>query len=238
MAPKKKNSDVNEAFSDDILEEMLNKVDSMFDVSEYDQKIITGGTGLDILDALCAVDKENKGMVLRTLNTAYGNSGGGKTTLLMQISAHIVKNSEAGKLFVIDCEKTMNLKRLQALGVNTEPTKFKYLAKKTTIENFFSLIQLLSDIREKQKNLHGEKYIMENPYIIVVDSFSAMPSNREVTADADYNQAMGTSARAYSALFKLYIEKLFIYNITVFGIMQKRDKISIMGQKSQKIYNI
>ena len=202
--PKKGNKKGNSAKTEG--DGMLSEIDKMFEVSAFDNVNIIGKTGFDVIDAITSPEKNNLGIVLRTLITSYGNSGSGKSTLLTQIGGNLVNDSEEGFFIYYDGEKTMSLQRLRTLGVDVDnPDKFKMVKKNTTVENFFRLLQVLAKKRRLDLEKYGEEYIMKNPYVVIVDSFSALASEREIEADTEYNQAMGTSARAYSALWKKYV---------------------------------
>lgn len=197
--------------------------DKLFEFSEYDNTQIKASTGFEVLDAIIAGSEDSKGLQLRTFNTFYGNSGSGKSTLLLQIAYNIVKNNN-GKIIFIDAEQTMYPERITKLGIDM--SKVALIKQDLSVENFYQLLKRTARIRNKEKEMFGEAYIMENPTIIIVDSFTALASAKESEVE-DYNSAMGVTARAHSAYLKTHIGLLFKYNITVFGILQPRDNIQI-----------
>jgi replicative DNA helicase len=174
----------------DIGGSLIDNLKKEFEVTPYDMITICAKTGFDTLDYLVAISKTSLGLSLRTFNTSYGSSGSGKTTICIQMAANIINNSEKGMLFFFDGEKSASMERLEKLGVDTSPDKFLLIKKNTTIEGFFKLLKLLSIEREKDKITFGEKYLMENPYIVIADSFNAFASEKEIEADAQYNSAM------------------------------------------------
>jgi len=203
-----------------------------FGITEFDSVTLTASTGFDLIDALLSPSKTNRGLILRTLNTNYGNSGSGKTTFQLQIAANIQKQFLGAKLFLFDAEKSSIRERLLKLGI--DPKRFIHIKKDTSIEGFFKMLKIIAKEREAQIANYGEEYVMSNPYIVVADSFSAMPSEKDVEADTEINSSMGTAARLWSQLLKVYMNILFKYNITILGVNQVRAKIDIMGQPKPK----
>lgn len=207
-----------------------------FGISDWDSKTLIKPTKFDIINHLLAASKDEVGLVLRTFNTLVGGSGIGKSTLFTQMAAHIVDQSENGQLIYFDAEKTMTTQRLETLGAKSSFTTM--IKKNTTIEKFFSLLKILATSRHEQLKEFGEDYIMNNPYIVVVDSIAAMGSEREIEADTDINKAMGVGAKMWSTLLTTYIDIIYRYNITVLAINQIRDKIALTpaGMKKDLVY--
>lgn len=218
--------------SDDPLANMISK---QFGQSEWDNKTITELTGFDLIDAVLSSNVDvPDGLVLRTLNGFVGMSGIGKSTLVTQISTRIVNNGgDASRLIYFDAEKASEIDRIKSFGIN--PAKLIPPIKRgTTVEAFYGLLRVLKEARAKQREEHGEEFIMTNPYVVICDSIASMPSEREIAADEDINKAMGTVARLHSGLMKLYLDALFEFNITILFINQLRDKLSIGGMPAPK----
>lgn len=196
-----------------------------FGMSEWDTKALIKSTGFPIIDALMANSEDEQGLTLRTINTLIGGSGIGKSTFWLQSASKIVSDSKDGQLVIFDAEKTTTVERLKILGAPLDRTTL--IKKSTNIENFFKLIKILATKRHEQLEEFGEDYIMENPYIIVADSVSAMSTIKEEEVETDVNKSMGVAARMWSHALKAYNELVFKYNITVLFINQIRDKLSI-----------
>jgi RecA/RadA recombinase len=237
---KKKNDslDNNNQVGTSIDSNLFNEISDMFDIDDWDFKNIVYSTGFDIVDALLASDPKEKGFMLRTINGLIGGSGIGKSTFWQQVIGNIMRQKEGSMFFFYDAEKTATINRLKSLGVPVERTLI--IKKNTTIENFFALIKAIAKKRHAEMEEHGVDYIMENPYFILADSISAMGTEREIDADSDVNKAMGTAARMWSAMLKIYADVLYRYNITMLYVNQIRDKISIApggaGLKKQLVY--
>lgn len=213
------NFDIFAEFMDDI------KKDKSFSFSEFDDVQIKKSTGFDIIDAVLAGSDDSRGFQLRTFNTFYGNSGSGKSTLLFQMAYNFIKDTESGVIFYYDGEKTMTQERIEKLKIDNK--RVKVFKQDTTIENYYKMVQRIADVRSREKDAKGEEYIMNNPVIVIVDSFNALSSERELDAGTDINSAMGVTAKMHSVLLKTQIELLFKYNITVLGILQVRDELQI-----------
>lgn len=227
MAKKKSNDEIvgSSGAAFDFMEELNGGLKKdKFEFSEYDDVSIKKSTGFSIIDALLASNDNDRGFQLRSFNTFFGNSGSGKSTLLLQIANNFIKDTE-GYIIYYDAENTQTTERVKSLGI--ELNKIKIIKQNTTVENYYRLVNRIAEVREKQKEQFGEKYIMENPIVVIVDSLSAMASEREIAADTDINSAMGTTAKLHSQLLKAQTNKLFKYNITVLGILQTRDNLQI-----------
>lgn len=196
-----------------------------FHFSKYDSIPIKKSTGFDILDALLASNSDSRGFQLRTFNTFYGNSGSGKTTLLLQIASNIVRGTQGG-IILIDAEKTAyDPVRYQKLGLVTD--KLMTIASDTTVENFYRLMNKIAENRSAQLEEMGEDWIMENPIIVIVDSFTSMSVEKLDEGETDINSVMGLGAKLHSQLLPKVMGQLFSYNITVLGIIQPRDNLTI-----------
>jgi RecA/RadA recombinase len=166
--------------------------------------------------------------------TKEGMKGIGKSTLVTQISTRIVNNGgDASRLIYFDAEKASEIDRIKSFGIKPERL-IPPIKRGTTVEAFYGLLKVLKEARAKQREEHGEEFIMINPYVVICDSIASMPSEREIAADEDINKAMGTVARLHSGLMKLYLDSMFEFNITVIFINQLRDKLSIGGMPAPK----
>ena len=200
--------------------------DRSFNFSEFDDVQIKEKTGFDVIDAILASSEESRGFQLRTFNLFYGNSGSGKSTILLQMAYNFVKNNN-GAIVYYDGESTLVGSKDRIVKLGIDPAKIKIIQQDTTVENYYKLVNRLCNVRGEQKERFGEKYIMENPIIVIVDSFTALASEREIDAGTDINSALGVEAKLHSRLLKQQINLLFKYNITVLGIAQTRDEIQI-----------
>ena len=198
------------------------KKEGSFNFSEFDDVQIKETTGLDILDAILASSEESRGFQLRTFNLFYGNSGSGKSTILLQMAYSFIKNNE-GQIIYYDGESTLvgSKDRITKLGIDEK--RVKIIQQDTTVENYYRLVNRICNIRGKQLEQYGEEYIMKNPIIVIVDSFTALATEREIDSGTDINSALGTEAKLHSRLLKQQINLLFKYNITVLGIAQTRE---------------
>lgn len=212
--------------------ELAQALQSEFGMSEWDLIPVIKSTGIRIIDALLSSEEDFVGLTQRTINTLYGDSGIGKTTFWLQAAANMVKDTEAGQIVIWDAEKTTTRQRLTTLGLPLN--RVTLIKKDTSIEKFFSMCKTVAIMRHKQMEEHGEGYLMDNPYIFVVDSIAAMSTNREEEADTDINKAMGVPARMWSALLKTYNDVFFKYNMTVLFVNQVRDKIAMTAADMKK----
>ena len=86
--------------------------------------------------------------------------------------------------------------------------RVKIIQQDTTVENYYRLVNRICNIRGKQMDPDGEEYIMKNPIIVIVDSFTALATEREIDSGTDINSALGTEAKLHSRLLKQQINLL------------------------------
>ncbi len=207
------------------LSNQFDDADALFRISEWDNVQVTESTGFDIVDAILSSSIDKPGITLRSMSGFIGSSGIGKTTFAEQIIGNIMSRIPESRLFIFDAEKTIHIQRAASMGIDLERTKM--IKKMSKIEDLFSLIKYIGEKRMEQVEQFGEEYVVKNPYFVLVDSVSAMGTDREIEADSDINKAMGTGPRMWSAMLKIYMDVIFTYNINIFFINQLRDKLTI-----------
>lgn len=224
MAKKKsniENSDVEFDFLGD-LKQSLEK--SGYEFSKYSNVELKKETGIDAIDAILSSSLNNVGFQLRTFNILTGNTGAGKSTILTQIGSNFIKDNE-GQLIYFDAEHTMTEERLLTLGC--PKGRFLCINEDSTIENYHKLMKSLESLRMKQKDTKGEDYIFNNPIIVILDSISTMYSTTDIDIGTEVAKGLANNARAWTAIIKQHCDICRKYNITVLGIMQDRDNISM-----------
>lgn len=168
-------------------------------------------TGIDLLDCL-----SGGGFAVGQFTQLVGLPGSFKSTLVAQALANAQKHY-CGKLLCVyyDTEVAMSTKRLQQLGVNNPPIK-PY--DDVTIETLFKTIEAMCAYKEA-KNI-------EIPSIIVWDSIANTSTLKERSTD-EINQTMGLKQKLLSQLFPRYLPKMAKYKISIWGVNQLRDSLSV-----------
>lgn len=210
-----------------ILNKLKNKLEKekILSIGKYDHIQIKKSTGFDTLDAILAGSDESRGFQLRTFNTFFGNSGSGKTTILLQIADRFIRDTESGSIVFLDAEGTTNVEKMKKIGIDF--SRILHYNTDLTVESFYQMIDQLVELRAEELDEKGEDYIMENPFIVIVDSFSALASKTEIAASTNVASAMGNVAKIHSTCLKKLAGLFIKYNITVLGIIQIRDNVQI-----------
>ena len=150
----------------------------------------------------------------------FGKQGCGKTTLAVQIAAHLQEKYKL-RIFFIDAEMTLEPSLCKNLNVNLD--LWKYIPQPKSLEQTFSLI---NDIAEKQfANL------------VIVDSVPALTPksySSDFFTNLDVNRIQpGSVARGFSVCLVPILSVLRSNKVTVIFINQYRDYFnkSLFGPK-------
>lgn len=168
-------------------------------------------TGVDLLDCL-----SGGGFPVGQFTQLVGLPGSFKSTIVAQALSNAQKVYNSKLLCVYyDTEVAMSTKRLSQLGVNNPPIK-PY--DDVTIETLFKTIEAMCAYKEA-KNI-------DTPSIIVWDSIANTSTLKERSTD-EINQTMGLKQKLLSQLFPRYLPKMAKYKISIWGVNQLRDNMSV-----------
>jgi len=142
--------------------------------------------------------------------------GAGKTTLMVQIIAHLQKHEESNIIY-IDTEQSMSRRRFAELGLDID--KILYIQPQT-LEDAYTFI--IKSLQRKQEL--GDM----SPLLIAFDSITATPTKKDIQSDeTDFQQQVGHRARINSKAIPIIQTYASKTNTTFLMINQLRKNINI-----------
>lgn len=158
------------------------------------------------------------GFTIGGLNTIVGNTGCGKTMLVIQTIGNAQKYYNKRILAsYIDTEYSTTTIRLANLGVRYP--RIKPFSEDVTVEKVFQFIEGTCLYKE-------QKGITDIPSVIGWDSIANTLTQKEKECE-DPKEVVGYRARVYSLLIPRYIAKCSKYNISILSINQLRDSVDM-----------
>lgn len=158
----------------------------------------------------------------RIVNIA-SDPGCGKTTLLVQLAANLIKLQEDKNenVFVvyIDTEGSMSYRRFKELGLDID--KLLYIQPKTLESAYASILTILKEKKELGNN---------NDIVFCFDSITATPTQLELTSfenDEGINNQVGFRARVNSKTLPVLSSILTQTNSTLIMVNQLRKNIQM-----------
>lgn len=225
------------------------KVAGINNVAEFDVMYPTGFLGLDYLNGTKVyVDSPDRkfsynsiGILDGSTNTIIGRSNSGKSSLLIQICANIIRPFPNAKLFIDDIEGSLPMSRKEfLLGMTPEELSFKVDMRNSgiTTENVFKRIQTIHDIKTSERDeyeydtglydIYGNRIFKFIPTVYVIDSLP-MLLPESLAADNELGSSMDASAIAKSntMLTKKISQLCKEANIIVFAVNHILDDIQM-----------
>jgi len=194
---------------------MMNEI--MEDLAEiegisFNQHHIVIPTGIDLLDTIAG-----GGFPAGKLISIAGSPGGGKSSLAGRIISGFQKFDSRSMAFYVDSEQAMAIDRLVTLGC--DPDRTLLLSQVITLEAVCKIFDKIIQYKIKKK-------MVDVPFIMVWDSESASPTEKQLVTD-DPSKIMGFKARLLSHILPKIAMDGNKYNITPILINQLRDKIDM-----------
>ena len=176
-----------------------------------------------------------------------GNTGSGKTTLVCEMAANIVRPFKSSTIFEDSLEAGLTHARRRSLSkFNDQEYKDRYIIRNTgiTAENVYKRIKMIHDMKTSQpqnflydtgrKDLYGQPIMKFEPTIYIIDSIALlMPEKYTEEDELRGNSAGAASALGVTTLFKFIFPMLKAANIILFGINHILEDVnmSIMPKK-------
>jgi len=165
---------------------MMNEI--MEDLAEiegisFNQHHIVIPTGIDLLDTIAG-----GGFPAGKLISIAGSPGGGKSSLAGRIISGFQKFDSRSMAFYVDSEQAMAIDRLVTLGC--DPDRTLLLSQVITLEAVCKIFDKIIQYKIKKK-------MVDVPFIMVWDSESASPTEKQLVTD-DPSKIMGFKARLLS----------------------------------------
>ena len=239
-----------------------NKIDKRIREATGDVAYPTGFLTLDYLNgAMIHVENPEKNMdfwyasvgVLDGAGTMLiGRTGCGKSTLMLQMAANIVRPYKTSAIFYNDIEGGMADSSMETLCRMTSDElkgRMFYRNEGITIENIYKTVQWISDEKTNNRdlyeydtglyNMYGERIFKLEPTVLCIDSWPVlMPES--VTEEDEMSGQMTTTGTVKRAadLVKRIVSVEKAANIIVFTINHIMDdvQIGIFKKKTQTAY--
>jgi len=231
--------------------------------AEFDVLYPTGFLNLDFLngqrvhvndpDNGRVFDYDSFGIVDGSINAFIGRSGCGKSTIVKQMAANIVRQFPEGLIFEDSVEGGMVHRRNEILTrFSPQELEKKVLIRNAgvTAESFYKRIKMIYDIKTANPDKfrydtglfdsRGNRIFKFQPTVYILDSL-AMLMPKKVTEEEELSGQMSATAAAkmIAGIFRRIVPLLKAANIIVFVINHITTKIEInsfVHTKSQNIY--
>lgn len=209
----------------------------------------TGFLGLDFLNGTVVhVKSEDKefsynsiGIVDGSANTFIGRTGCGKTTLIVQASANIIRNFETSCIFHDDIEGGMGDTRIETLTRFTpDELKERYIYRNTgiTAENFYQRLKMIHDLKMSNKSdftydtgkfdRNGHRIYKFEPTVYIIDSIPLLMPEKITEEDELSGQMSATSAaKTNTRIFKQIVPLLKAANIILMCVNHILEDVNI-----------
>lgn len=181
-----------------------------------------------------------------------GNSGTGKSTLVIQAACAIADTHALGSVFHYDCERSTTRARIRKITGWTKDkflNKYFHIDKNTGSESFYKLIKAIAD--EKVKNREEYEFIDENvvddfgnpvvqlpPTVFILDSLATLiPNDIEAKDELGGQMDATAAAKKNTQIFKGIMNSLISANITLIVINHINEKVDInpMAKKQAQV---
>ena len=240
----------------------MGKIDKKIREGVGDVAYPTGFLTLDYLNgAMIHVKNPQKGMdfyypsvgVLDGAGTMLiGRTGCGKSTLMLQMAANIIRPYKTSAIFYNDIEGGMadaSMETLCKMSSDELRGRLFYRNQDITIENVFKTVQWISDEKSNNRemyeydtglyDMYGERIFKLEPTVLCIDSWPVLMPESVVEEDEMSGQmtTTGTVKRA-ADLVKRIVSVEKAANIIVFTINHIMDdvQIGVFRKKTQTAY--
>lgn len=215
--------------------------------AEFDVQYPTGFLSLDFLNG-CVIHVESSninvtynsiGIVDGSANTFIGRSNCGKSTLIIQSGANIVRKYPHGKLYIDDIEGSLPIYRKEVLlGFSREEFEERVDMRNTgiTTENVYQRIKLIHDLKIENRNeleydtglydTEGNRIFKFEPTVYIIDSLPMLMPD-DIATDEELSGGMSATqiAKSNTGLIKKIVQLLKEANIMLFTINHILDDV-------------
>lgn len=164
-------------------------------------------TGSTLLDY--ALSEKRAGIGSGRVTQIYGDEATGKTLLAVEVLADAQRKGGIG--IFLDAESTLDLERAKKIcGLSLDKDVF-CLGHPHTVEEIFEIYVEAALVMAEKK-----------PVVIVIDSLSSLPSNKEITQNIADNVKYPHRARVVSTSFRQYMPRISKAQLTLIFVGQTR----------------
>lgn len=224
----------------------------------------TGFLNLDFYNGYISTEKMPDGSMHKyfTLGITDGSyvvfigfTGTGKTTLVCQIAANIIRQFPKGAIWEDSIEGGLTTQRRMSLSGFTTEEEYnrRYIIRDSSItaENFYDRIKRIYNIKMQHKkeleydtghrDLYGNPIMKLEPTIYIIDSLAVLMPEKfiaENNSDIANNTTGANEARIIGNIFKTILPLLKGANIILFGInhVKKKPQMGNMPEKQTVPY--
>jgi RecA/RadA recombinase len=183
-----------------------------------------------------------------SLITFIGRSGCGKSTMITQMAANIVRQYKTSTIFEDSIEGGMTWPRRETLsGFHDEELHGRYIVRDTGInaENFYKRIKMIYDMKMQDPDSYsydtglldnfGNKLIALEPTIYILDSL-ALIMPEKIAEEAELSGSMSTTsgAKVVTQIFRTIIPMLKSANIIVMVVNHILEDVNINPMQHKK----
>ena len=178
-----------------------------------------------------------------------GNTGTGKTTLVCEMAANIVRPFKTSTIFEDSLEAGLTHARRRSLSKFTEEEyKNRYIIRNTgiTAENLYKRIKAIHDLKTSKpqdfmydtgrKDLYGNPIMKLEPTIYIIDSIALLMPEKYTEDDELAGKSMGAaSALVVTSVFKTIFPMLKAANIILFGINHILEDVNMTAMPKKQV---
>lgn len=213
-----------------------------------DINTVSYSTGFDVLDYAngywsIGYDANGNPIQIKNLGLPAGSfvgviseTGGGKSTLSIQIGWNIISPYDNGLLYIVDCEKSNTWQRILNLcRCPIDEHRIKLNKAHTSIEEVQSVIKRICDAKEAGKrefmykvenSYTGKPFWMYVPTVILIDALPKFNS-KEYSIDDLGNADQMRAAKDVTRFYTNNIDRCYQYNIIVICINHIKPKANL-----------
>lgn len=172
--------------------------------------------------------KAEVGIADGSINTLIGNSGTGKTSLLVKMACNIIKPFKTSCIFFEQAETSgVTIQRIKNIAGFSSDEEFlkKFIVRDSgiTIESILNRVLSIHDIKTKNPSkylydtgligLDGNKVFKFEPTVVIVDSLKLVPSENNPVDEDTNNMTGAQTAKSHTECFTKMLQLCKTANI-------------------------
>lgn len=177
-----------------------------------------------------------------------GYTGTGKSTLICQIAANIVRPFKTSTIFEDSMESGLTHARRRSLSKFTEQEyKDRYIIRNTgiNVENLYKRVKMIHDLKTKNPqeymydtghtDLFGNPIMKLEPTVYIIDSISLLMPEKYTEEDELAGKSSGAaSALAVTSVFTTIFQMLKAANIILMGVSHIREDVNMSAMPKKQ----
>lgn len=177
-----------------------------------------------------------------------GYTGTGKSTLICQMAANIVRPYRTSTIFEDSIESGLTHQRRKSLSqFSDQEYHDRYIIRNTGInaENFYKRIKMIHDLKTKNpqdymydtghKDMYGNPIMKLEPTVYIIDSISILMPEKYTEEDELAGKSMGAaSALVITSVFSTIFPMLKAANIILIGVSHIREDVNMTAMPKKQ----